>query len=96
MIQNQRRLISSALCTLACAIVIEPTPAAESKVDANKQTKPNIILIFADDISARELPIYGSTVWTAPDKSNTSDPKFRARTPVLDQLAREGCWFGQW
>ncbi|MDW7692446.1 sulfatase-like hydrolase/transferase [Flammeovirgaceae bacterium SG7u.111] len=55
--------------------------------------KPNIILIFADDISARELPIYGSTVWSpAPQGGNTSDPKFRAKTPVLDKLANEGVW----
>ncbi len=59
----------------------------------------NIIVVFADDISAREFPAYGSTVWTPPAVlgANTSDPQFRARTPVLDRLARDGavvrtCW----
>ncbi|VGO11898.1 Arylsulfatase [Pontiella desulfatans] len=55
-------------------------------------TKPNIIIYFADDISAREFPVYGSSVWTAPDATTTSDPKYRAKTPVIDRLAEEGCW----
>ena len=54
--------------------------------------KPNIILYFADDISAREFPVYGSSTWTAPDTSDTSDPACRAQTPVSDQLAQDGCW----
>lgn len=55
--------------------------------------KPNIILIYADDISARELPIYGSSKWSpAPQGGDTSDPKYRAKTPVLDKLAKEGLW----
>ena len=56
------------------------------------QQKPNIIIIFADDISARELPIYGSSVWSPPEGGNTSDEEYRAKTPVLNQLAEEGCW----
>ena len=54
--------------------------------------RPNIIIVFSDDISARELPIYGSSVWSPPLRGNTSDPQYRAATPVLDQLAKEGCW----
>ncbi|WP_109831283.1 sulfatase-like hydrolase/transferase [Reichenbachiella versicolor] len=62
-----------------------------------KRSQPNIIILFADDISARELPIYGSSKWSAPIKSgakgiDTSDPKFRAKTPNLDKLANEGCY----
>jgi len=45
--------------------------------------KPNIILIYADDISARELPMYGSSVWSKPERGDTSDPAHRAKTPVL-------------
>ncbi|WP_166521583.1 sulfatase-like hydrolase/transferase [Zobellia amurskyensis] len=56
------------------------------------QEKPNIILLYADDISARELPIYGSTVWSPPKGGNTSDPQYQAKTPVLNQLAEEGCY----
>ncbi|MDP4611809.1 MAG: sulfatase-like hydrolase/transferase [Opitutales bacterium] len=54
--------------------------------------KPNIIVYFTDDISAREFPIYGSNVWIDPVKNDTSDPAYRAHTPVMDRLAREGCW----
>jgi len=57
-----------------------------------EQKKPNIIVVFADDISARELPLYGSDVWSDPLGKNTKDPKYRAKTPVLDRLATEGCW----
>ncbi len=59
---------------------------------AHAAEKPNIILVFADDISARELPVYGSSVWTDPWRKDTSDPQYRAKTPVLDQLASDGCW----
>ncbi|MFD2256642.1 sulfatase-like hydrolase/transferase [Luteolibacter algae] len=59
---------------------------------AKPPEKPNIILIYADDISARELPVYGSSVWTDPSGHDTSDPKYRAETPVLDKLAEKGCW----
>ncbi|QBG48816.1 sulfatase [Verrucomicrobia bacterium S94] len=58
-----------------------PKPAAQ---------KPNIIIYFADDISAREFPVYGSSVWSSPKAKNTSDPKYRAQTPVLERLAEEG------
>ncbi|QEG21316.1 sulfatase-like hydrolase/transferase [Mariniblastus fucicola] len=54
--------------------------------------RPNIILIYADDISARELPLYESSVWSKPTKGDTSDVKFRAKTPAIEQMAREGCW----
>ena len=56
------------------------------------QEKPNIILLYADDISARELPIYGSTVWSLPKGGDTSDEQYRAQTPVLDHLAEEGIY----
>ncbi|MGJ8732674.1 MAG: sulfatase-like hydrolase/transferase [Cellulophaga sp.] len=61
------------------------------------QNKPNIILLYADDISARELPIYGSTVWSLPKGGNlkggdTSDKKYRAKTPVLNKLAKKGVY----
>nr|WP_245530815.1 sulfatase-like hydrolase/transferase [Coraliomargarita akajimensis] len=57
-----------------------------------KTDKPNIILVFADDISARELPVYGSTVWSPPVGGDTSDIRYRAKTPVLDSLAEKGAW----
>ncbi|MEC5128726.1 sulfatase-like hydrolase/transferase [Verrucomicrobiales bacterium BCK34] len=79
-----------------------PEPLAKAQADAakpkqaaamkKKTIKPNVILVFADDISARELPVYGSSVWSPPTGGDSSDPAFRAKTPVLDQLAEEGCW----
>lgn len=66
--------------------------AARSDGRSASSKQPNVVILFADDISARELPIYGSSVWTDPLRNNTSDPKLRAKTPVLDQLAYEGCW----
>lgn len=62
-------------------------------INFNAQKKPNIILLFADDISARELPFYESTVWSKPQNgANTSNLKFRAKTPVLDGLAEKGAF----
>jgi len=58
--------------------------------------KPNIILIFADDISAREFPVYNSDTWTPPkgidEGVNSQDLKYRAKTPILNKLAKEGCF----
>ncbi|WP_139958989.1 sulfatase-like hydrolase/transferase [Flavicella sediminum] len=64
---------------------------------SNAQKKPNIILLYADDISARELPFYGSDTWTLPKGGNlkggdTQDVRYRAKTPVLDQLAQKGMY----
>ena len=44
----------------------------------------NVILVMADDISAREFPFYESTKWTG---------KERAKTPVMDRMANEGGCF---
>ncbi|MEM9253302.1 MAG: sulfatase-like hydrolase/transferase, partial [Planctomycetota bacterium] len=60
---------------------------------ADALDKPNIVIVFADDISARELPVYESSVWTRPGRVkdvNTTDPAYLAKTPVLDQMAEEG------
>ncbi|VGO11910.1 Arylsulfatase [Pontiella desulfatans] len=65
---------------------------AKADSPATGLSKPNIIVYFADDISARELPVYGSAVWSKPERGDTSDPALRAVTPVLDRLATEGCW----
>lgn len=45
--------------------------------------QPNVILIMADDISAREFPFYESSKWTG---------ERRAKTPQMDLLAEEGCF----
>lgn len=74
-------------------LLIALLPIAMMAGAANE--KPNIILVFADDISARELPVYGSNVWTDPVGKNTQDKQYLAKTPVLDRLAEEGCWITQ-
>lgn len=61
-------------------------------ITVEAQKKPNIILLYADDISARELPIYNSTKWSIPKGGTTSDSKYKAKTPTLDKLANEGCY----
>lgn len=45
--------------------------------------RPNVIVIMADDISAKEFPIYGAD----------SHYGEIAKTPVIDRLATEGCYF---
>lgn len=45
--------------------------------------QPNVIVVMADDISARDFPIYGS-------KARGTDEW--AKTPVIDKLATEGCF----
>ncbi|NIJ45936.1 arylsulfatase A-like enzyme [Wenyingzhuangia heitensis] len=59
---------------------------------AQKNKKPNIIVVLADDISAREMPIYKSDTWSPPTGGNTQDVKYRANTPVLDKIAQEGLY----
>ncbi len=72
-------------CIYAAFLGLTGLSLAESK-------KPNIILLFADDISAREIPIYNSSHWSPPTHGNSQDEKFRATTPVMDRLAEEGVW----
>lgn len=51
-----------------------------SKPAENNPSKPNIILIFADDLAYGDLGIYGAKGW---------------ETPNLDQLAKDGTRFTQ-
>lgn len=81
----KRELLLCCSCIGLCA-----SPGVSQELIDSK--RPNIVLVFADDISARELPIYNSSVWSPPAGGNTSDPQFRAFTPALDQLAHDGCW----
>ena len=74
--------------SIIVAIVLSTLHASNSAA----AERPNIIIVFADDISAREFPIYGSSVWTKDKNVDTSDEAYRAQTPVLDQMAKDGCW----
>jgi arylsulfatase A-like enzyme len=76
--------ITSIFCIVISIITIATNPIKAQK-------KPNIIVVFADDISARELPIYNSSTWSVPPQGgDTSNPKYRAETPVMDKIAKEG------
>ncbi len=64
---------------------------------AQAKQQPNIVVVFADDISAREIPAYGSSKWSGHKGNDVQDMELRASTPVMDQLAKEGvlistCW----
>ncbi len=71
---------------------VQLIPSLMPTSEDSAKEKPNIIIYFADDISAREIPVYGSSVWSGPMRETTSDPQYRAKTPVLDTLAEDGCW----
>lgn len=93
---RKSKRINELLIALAMALigVSQNTQAINNK----NNTKPNIIILFADDISAREIPMYQSSVWTAPKNANlkggnTFDTQYRAQTPVLDKLSQDGCFF---
>lgn len=49
---------------------------------ANGAEGPNVIVVMADDISAHDFPIYGSSTCYGE----------RAETPVIARLAIEGCY----
>ena len=57
-----------------------------------KKNKPNIILIYADDISARELPIYGSSKWSGYRGESVNDPSKIAKTPIIVKIANDGAF----
>ncbi len=81
--------------TLASWITVALAAGGLTPVLAPAAPPLNVIVVFADDISARELPLYGSTNWSPPEAGNSSDPAVRAQTPVLNQLAQEGMWVTQ-
>ncbi len=77
--------------------ILTTTIASLSVVAGMASQKPNIVIVYADDISAREFPVYESSVWSPPNGGNTSDINYRAKTPVMEELARKGviistCW----
>lgn len=61
---------------LAAALALATTSAA-----ADESTRPNIIIIYADDLGAGDLGVYGGDL---------------AETPNLDRMAREGTRFNRY
>ncbi len=75
--------MNKALTLLSASISLFPVIQAKQK--------PNIVILLADDISAREFPIYGSDTWSDLQGGDTQDPKFRAKTPVMVQMKDKSC-----
>ncbi|MEM9417524.1 MAG: sulfatase-like hydrolase/transferase, partial [Planctomycetota bacterium] len=88
-----RKLLSVVLLGLGWGCQLAPDAVAGEPIGPG--TQPNIIVVFADDISAREFPIYGSSQWSPPgrkvDSPHSTDPAHLAKTPTFDRLAEEGC-----
>ncbi|KAJ8901302.1 hypothetical protein NDN08_007150 [Rhodosorus marinus] len=59
-------------------------------------SRPNIIILIGDDLSPREFPPYDTGVWSSTDEETTDRPKYRARTPMLDKMAKEGVFFDKY
>lgn len=71
-------IIAFALIAVAQARQPLREPSASAKATADRQGRPNILLIMVDDLGAEALPCYGNTMFT---------------TPNLDKLAQEGARF---
>lgn len=80
--------------TIATLMVIGCQNIGPDVTASAKQTttKPNVILIYADDISARELAIYQSSKWSGRGGKSISDPSKRAEIPVLTHIANQGAF----
>lgn len=65
---------------LIAVIALFPTASSGEASHTNKNGKPNIILILADDLGYGDLSCYGSV---------------RINTPRIDQMAQEGLRFSQ-
>ena len=75
--QNQNYLV----CTLILLVSLFSCETKKEKKETSETTsKPNIVLIFADDMGYGDLGVYGATEWD---------------TPYLDQLAADGVRFTQ-
>ncbi|KAJ8904478.1 hypothetical protein NDN08_000995 [Rhodosorus marinus] len=70
---------------LSCALLYGAGGAASGK--------PNIIVLIGDDLSPREFPQYDTGNWSSTDEETTDELKFRAKTPMLDKIAKEGIFF---
>ena len=62
------------------SLPVVPTIAATSVVENQKESRPNVILIVADDLGYGDLSCYGA---------------HRIQTPAMDRLAKEGIRFTQ-
>ncbi|MGJ8681076.1 sulfatase-like hydrolase/transferase [Paraglaciecola sp.] len=67
----------------------EPEQQQKSQVSVSK---PNVVLLYADDISARELAIYGSSKWSGYRGKSVSDPSQLAEIPIIEKIAGEGAF----
>ncbi|WP_199915626.1 sulfatase-like hydrolase/transferase [Saccharobesus litoralis] len=83
---------------LACAAVLSNALVGCENTKTNNDlaqpasSKPNVILIYADDISARELAIYQSSQWSGKQGKSVSDPSKLADIPVISRIANQGAF----
>src|SRR5678815_5269667 len=71
---TMEKLFRTLLLTATCALIGTPFNPAQAAAPA----KPNILLIYADDLGYGDVSCYGAT---------------RVKTPNIDRLAREGLRF---
>jgi len=77
--QLRRVLLAGPLLAVICWLAAHSSNQAGESPDASFQTRPNIILILADDLGFSDLGCYGSNI----------------NTPNLDRLAEDGLRFSQ-
>src|SRR6266850_1091971 len=80
-IQRLKKLLTKfAIIVAASPVLCPPTPAIAVPLHSQRQGKPNIILILADDLGYGDLGSYGQK---------------RIKTPNLDRMAQQGMRFTQ-
>jgi len=77
---NRRQFMKTATASALAATCVPSFVCAEKA-----EGKPNIIVIMADDISAKEFPTYGTP--------NPTYGKGPCSTPVMERMVREGVQF---
>lgn len=78
--KSHRIELINKLFVLSGAVMALPFVSANKSVAAEKQTKPNVIFILADDLGIGDLGCYGQD---------------RIKTPAIDNLAKTGMKFTQ-
>lgn len=74
--KNRREFLRDSLLTAAAVSVV---PNSTQALEQDTKTRPNIVLILADDMGYSDIGCYGSEI----------------ETPTLDRLANEGLRFSQ-
>ncbi|MDU0355000.1 sulfatase-like hydrolase/transferase [Paraglaciecola aquimarina] len=70
----------------------QTAPSINQQMTQASQQKPNVVVLYADDISARELAIYGSSKWSGYRGKSVSDRRKLADIPVIEKMANQGAF----